>query len=1026
MTKPINSTLSVDSPRKMGRRSRRRLLAACLILGVAALSQSARSQTLVGEWLSGAADFTDVSGYSATGTHDGSLIGAGNFAWTADVPNGMSGQALSFTSGDTGLSINNSSTNDTGYVNTFDQGISNAFTVSCWAKGLPGGWNPFVSKYGEGPGWQLRVDGSGIGTFTVRGTGANDDMEGNIGTSDGLWHLYVGVYSSVTGVRSLYVDGLLAAQETNNGPYNLAVGEHLCIGAKDQPSTSPPNYCCESTMEMYDVRIYNSALSSNDVQALYPQVAPTVGGQAETLYAIEGKSAQVSFPAIGYQPLGYQWLLNNVNLTNGASFTNVTGSALTILNVSQADEGSYTVIVSDAYGHTNSPYAVTLIVQPPALVGEWLAGATNLTDVSTNSLAGMHEGVVIGGGNYYFTNDVPLGRPGQSLYFWNGDTGIAITNTSALDSNYDDSFDTLMQDAFSVTCWAKGFPGSWNPWVSKFGEGEAGWQLRDLGYSMNYSCFTVRDNGSGSEILGQDGGDDMGSGITSNDGKWHHYAGVFSAGTGVRSLYVDGVLAAQETGNVACILATNEHVCIGAKDQPPGDTYCCESSFEIYDVRIYNYDLTSSEVQALVALPSGIKPELTGQQPAPVSVYAGGTVYMGATGILGSAPLSYQWQLNSANLTNGANIAGALTPTLAISNVSLANVGTYQLLITNPAGSLLSSNATLQILTPPVPGSYDAQVLAYNPYVYWKLNETNDPSSGGVFAYESISGMNGTYGTNAENGFNDDSPGPQGLGFLSPNWSLTQPVGPVADSFVGVSTVAPPVASGNVTYAMWINPSESVGGSVALIVDRSAPPGGEGFGFTGASGAQNANGMTSLGYWWNENNGDTWDFKTGLFPPVGQWSFVALVISPTGATFYMINSNGVQTAINPISHDSEEFGNTWHIGSDEQAESSPQYGGAWRAEFPGSIADVSIFTSSLSSNQIVTLYNVGIGIPTLTAQVIPGPNGGNTGGSLVLTWSAGNLFRATNLTGPWAQVNGTSPYTNIMTGPSMFFKAVNP
>ena len=64
---------------------------------------------------------------------------------------GKTGVSLYLSVGDTGLAISNSSTMDgVTYDNTFDDRINNAFTVSCWGRGFPAAWNPFVSKWGEG------------------------------------------------------------------------------------------------------------------------------------------------------------------------------------------------------------------------------------------------------------------------------------------------------------------------------------------------------------------------------------------------------------------------------------------------------------------------------------------------------------------------------------------------------------------------------------------------------------------------------------------------------------------------------------------------------------------------------------------------------------------------------------------------------------------------------------------------------------------------------------------------------------
>ena len=122
---------------------------------------------------------------------------------------------------------------------------------------------------------------------------------------------------------------------------------------------------------------------------------------------------------------------------------------------------------------------------------------------------------------------------------------------------------------------------------------EGGFQLRSDGNGLD-SCFTVRDNNAGALVSGNAGNtlDDMATtNFPSNDGNWHFYVGTFDAGTGIRDLYVDGSLAAQETGNVAMVMAATEHLCIGAKDSPPGNDFRLFSSFQIFDVRIYNYAL---------------------------------------------------------------------------------------------------------------------------------------------------------------------------------------------------------------------------------------------------------------------------------------------------------------------------------------------------------------------------------------------------------------------------------------------------
>jgi hypothetical protein len=86
------------------------------------------------------------------------------------------------------------------------------------------------------------------------------------------------------------------------------------------------------------------------------------------------------------------------------------------------------------------------------------------------------------------------------------------------------------------------------------------------------------------------------------DARWHHYAGTYDQGSGLRYLYVDGNAAASETGNAAYPLASAEHLVIGGKDSSPGNTFGNYFTGNIYDVRIYSYALSQSQVRAAARL----------------------------------------------------------------------------------------------------------------------------------------------------------------------------------------------------------------------------------------------------------------------------------------------------------------------------------------------------------------------------------------------------------------------------------------
>lgn len=85
-------------------------------------------------------------------------------------------------------------------------------------------------------------------------------------------------------------------------------------------------------------------------------------------------------------------------------------------------------------------------------------------------------------------------------------------------------------------------------------------------------------------------------------------------------------------------------------------------------------------------------------EPAGLAVTAGATVVfsVGATG----ASNSYQWQMDTTNLSDSAVIIGSATPTLTLSNVFGGSAGTYTVTITNAGGATNSTPAILTVADP--------------------------------------------------------------------------------------------------------------------------------------------------------------------------------------------------------------------------------------------------------------------------------------------------------------------------------------
>ncbi|MDD4869525.1 MAG: DUF2341 domain-containing protein, partial [Kiritimatiellae bacterium] len=140
--------------------------------------------------------------------------------------------------------------------NNFD--INDKLTVSAWVRvdgDWRSGWQTFVSKDGEGEGWQIRrYNVNDNLSFCFRGTTANDDYNG-ISTSvkDGQWHYLFGVYNGAQ--RCMYVDGVVDSNFTDTGYVRLD-NEPVRIGANNSAGNRHRG-------PIDEVRIENAARSSN-------------------------------------------------------------------------------------------------------------------------------------------------------------------------------------------------------------------------------------------------------------------------------------------------------------------------------------------------------------------------------------------------------------------------------------------------------------------------------------------------------------------------------------------------------------------------------------------------------------------------------------------------------------------------------------------------------------------------------------------------------------------------------------------
>ncbi len=92
-----------------------------------------------------------------------------------------------------------------------------------------------------------------------------------------------------------------------------------------------------------------------------------------------------------------------------------------------------------------------------------------------------------------------------------------------------------------------------------------------------------------------------------------------------------------------------------------------------------------------------LPPTIT-QHPQPKTVCPGETATM-TVNASGLGTLTYQWQRNSTDLSNGGHFSGVTTATLTITGIDSGDAGNYRCIVGNGGGSVTSNSAALTVRT---------------------------------------------------------------------------------------------------------------------------------------------------------------------------------------------------------------------------------------------------------------------------------------------------------------------------------------
>ncbi len=757
---------------------------------------------------------------------------------------------------------------------------------------------------------------------------------------------------------------------------------------------------------------------------------PSITLQPVSVTVFTNGNVQFTVTANGTLPLSYQWFTNNTlsAVSNGGNLTGATSNVLTITGVTQANAGGYTVVVTNQYGSVTSSVANLLIATPNAYESAALQNNPFVfysfsetqnpalgNVVALDSLGNFNGTYGVASSNAFDGITGPQtavdGLPG----FPNGNTALgtvynlanSFVTLPAFNLNRGVGTNLIGTNVLTITAWIK----------------PQGPQVHAAGIVFSRSGTTTA--GLNYNLANPDGNFNLGY-TWNNDINTYSWNSTLEPTPGIWSLVALVITPTNATIYVfnANGIQVATHAYANTNQIFEGPTLIGEDSLginrnfngSIDDVALFGQALSANQLVTMYSGASGVFgfPPVITAQPSDERVFTNTspTFSLGVSGY----PLAYQWYKVVGAVTSA--IANATNATYTTPPVLGSDNGNgYFVVISNYLGTATSSVANLSIVTPNV---YEAAALTNNPFVFYTFSETDNPQSGNVTAHDSMGSFNGTYG---KGGAADNSgsgayivAGPQTtadglIGFPDTNTAL----GTIEGNFPADSYVTMPALNLNngvgtnvLTITAWIYPNGQQLPATGIIFSRSGTTT-AGLNFTSQT---NSGGFSTgiLTYTWN-NVGATFNWNSGLTPPLNQWSLVSLVITPTNATIYVLNANGLQFSVNNVTNAPQIFEGTTLIGDD---------GGTALRNFTGTIDDVAFFNQALSVTNIIALYAAGSGVtftpqppiisvqPTWPSPVYAGQtvsatvtaNGGQT-----YQWKAGlggvytNLVDGANITG---------------------------
>lgn len=356
--------------------------------------------------------------------------------------------------------------------------------------------------------------------------------------------------------------------------------------------------------------------------------SPLISQQPQPAGRCLGGNATFTVSASGADTI--RWRFNGNPISNGSKYSGVNTATLSVSNITAADTGLYSCVISNACGTTTSNGArLALGAQlsiENGLVAYFPMNGTSMNQVS-NTLP-LQQGAAT---NFSFVED-RFGNPRNALrkvpatYFRQSIPNLPTGNSR-----------------WTMAAWVRPAASSGSNGIMGYGNNTAGQANRLL---INFN--NIRHLNFGNDLNGPV--------LALN--VWTHVAVTYN-GT-ERILYINGIPSVTQA--TSPLNVQNTQFFIGASDDNTTQSF----NGDLDDIMLYNRTLSVDEINLIKEIPSF---NFASQQNPPSCL--GSYVRMEATLINGS---NYQWL---RLLPTFSTISGANDSTFVINNYQLADLGTY-------------------------------------------------------------------------------------------------------------------------------------------------------------------------------------------------------------------------------------------------------------------------------------------------------------------------------------------------------------